>query len=62
MTQTISREEALTLLFSTEEEHEEQVENSSVFDSYGNYFYPSDIRIKEPNIAVGNAFAESYCL
>ena len=32
--------------------------NETVFDAYGNYNYPFDAKIKEPNIAKGYIFAE----
>ena len=48
--QMITEEEAKKLLF-------QQEENSSldnnIFDVYGNYNFPTDITVNEPNIAVG---------
>jgi len=47
--ETISREEAIKLLSREPLESD----NNKIFDIYGNYIFPSDITIKEPNTAVG---------
>ena len=48
----ISREEAIKLLF-----HESNVvpNQSDVFDDYGNYCFPTDIVVEQPNLAIGTA-------
>lgn len=56
---TVTREEALELLVdNTSTPIDLLTNNEAVFDAYGNYSYPFDVKIKEPNIATGYVFAE----
>lgn len=56
---TVTREEALELLVdNTSTPIDLLTNNEAVFDAYGNYSYPFDAKIKEPNIATGYVFAE----
>lgn len=52
----ISKEEALKLLFG----EFEKVANQNVFDVYGNYQFPTDITVSEPNIAIGTSESVIY--
>lgn len=55
----MTREEALELLVANNSSQTDlPTSNESVFDAYGNYSYPFDAKIKEPNIATGYVFAE----
>ena len=53
-----TREEALELLVDNTSPTDLLTNNDSVFDAYGNYSYPFDAKIEEPNIATGYIFAE----
>ena len=55
----VTREEVLGLLVDTTSTPIDLLTNNeAVFDAYGNYNYPFDAKIKEPNIAKGYIFAE----
>lgn len=59
-TNMITKEEAIKLLVeNTSLEVDSTVTNESIFDAYGNYSYPFDANIKEPNIATGYIFVET---
>ena len=47
----ISEEEAQNLLFQSYDDEEEG--SSEIFDRYGNYVYPFDIKVKQPNTVIG---------
>lgn len=56
----ITKEEAIKLLLEDAILEDDSISNKeSVFDIYGNYSYPFDVKIKEPNIASGYVFAET---
>ena len=56
----ITKEEASKLLLEdTILENDSIANKESVFDVYGNYSYPFDVKIKEPNIATGYVFVET---
>lgn len=48
----LTREEAIKRLFG----ENEVLLKKDVFDSYGNYKFPSDITIEQPNIAFGISY------
>lgn len=48
----ISREEAIKLLL---DESSVVPNQSGVFDDYGNYCFPTDIIVEQPNLAIGTA-------
>lgn len=53
---TITKEEAIKLLIEDNLIETDFSSNDSIFDAYGNYNYPSDAKIEEPNIATGYIF------
>jgi hypothetical protein len=56
----ITKEEAIELLLGdTHLEVDSASGSESIFDAYGNYNYPFDAKIKEPNIASGYVFVET---
>ena len=55
----ITKDEAIKLLFEVSPEDDSIENNEAVFDIYGNYSYPFDAQIKEPNIATGYVFVET---
>ena len=46
----ISHEKALEILYKLEETYSSEV---SIFDEYGNFFFPTDLVIDTPNTAIG---------
>lgn len=55
-TLNVQMQEAIALLFKQDTSlPRSTVSSSSVVDEYGNYFFPSDVRMDEPNIAYGSA-------
>lgn len=56
----ITQEEAIQLLLENTALEVEQITSSeTIFDAYGNYSFPFDTKIKEPNVASGYAFVET---
>jgi hypothetical protein len=56
----ITKEEAIKLLLEEASLEDDSIENKdAIFDVYGNYSYPFETKIKEPNIATGYIFVEN---
>ena len=50
----ISRQEAITLLMG-----KQMKTNGSVFDTFGNYAFPTEVILKKPNTALGSSTSKN---
>lgn len=50
----ISRQEAITLLMGKQTKT-----NESVFDTFGNYVFPTEVILKKPNMALGSSTSKN---